>query len=90
MYIYQYSQWPQFRWDAHTVIPLLASVRHKQGKLIGRMMSLGFALQEEAELKTLTQDALKTTEIEGEFLDPDQVRSSIARKLGLDIGTSIP
>lgn len=54
------------------------------------MMSLGFALQEEAELKTLTQDALKTTEIEGEFLDPDQVRSSIARKLGLDIGTSIP
>lgn len=59
----------------------LGNVRHLQGKLIGKMSSLGFVLQQEAELETLTLDVLKSTEIEGEFLNPEQVRSSIARRL---------
>ena len=90
MYIYQYQQWPKFSWDMETLAPLLASVRHKQGKLSGRMIGLGFRQQEEAELLTLTQDVLKTSEIEGEVLNPEQVRSSIARKLGMDIGSTVP
>ncbi|PAC30070.1 Fic family protein [Flectobacillus sp. BAB-3569] len=90
MYIYQLLKWPNFTWDTEVITPLLASVRYKQGKLTGRMMGLGFSLQEEAELKTLTEDVLKTSEIEGEFLNPEQVRSSVARKLGMDIGSSVP
>lgn len=90
MYIYEQSQWPAFTWKTEVIASVLASMRHKQGKLTGRMISLGFSLQEEAEFKTLTQDVLKTSEIEGELLNPDQVRSSIARKLGLDIGNSVP
>ncbi|PQA55649.1 Fic family protein [Siphonobacter curvatus] len=90
MYIHEQPQWPAFTWKTEVIASLLASVRHKQGKLTGRMISLGFSLQEEAEFKTLTQDVLKTSEIEGELLNPDQVRSSIARKLGLDIGNSVP
>lgn len=90
MYIYEQPQWSAFTWKTEVIASLLASVRHKQGKLTGRMISLGFSLQEEAEFKTLTQDVLKTSEIEGELLNPDQVRSSIARKLGLDIGNSVP
>ena len=61
-------------------------MRHRQGRLIGRMQALGFPLQEEAVLKTLTEDVLKSSEIEGEILDKDQVRSSIARRLGMDAG----
>ncbi|MCF2495603.1 Fic family protein [Dyadobacter chenhuakuii] len=72
------------------ISPLLASVRHKQGKLVGRMESLGFSLQEEAVLQTLTLDAVKSNEIEGEILNADQVRSSIARRLGMDIGMLLP
>jgi Fic family protein len=90
MYIHQKSSWPTFRWDIEAVSTLLASVRNKQGKLIGRMESLGFTLQKEAVLQTLTLDALKSNEIEGEILDADQVRSSIARRLGIDIATSAP
>lgn len=90
MYIYQHRNWPNFSWDASQIASLLASVRHKQGKLTGRMISLGFALQEEAVLQTITLDVLKTSEIEGEYLNADQVRSSISRKLGIDIGGSIP
>ena len=69
---------------------MLAHVRHRQGRLIGRMEGLGFVNQNEAVLATLTQDVLKSSEIEGEILNPDQVRSSIARRLGIDIAGAIP
>ena len=69
---------------------MLAHVRHRQGRLIGRMEGLGFVSQNEAVLATLTQDVLKSSEIEGEILNPDQVRSSIARRLGIDIAGAIP
>ena len=69
---------------------MLAPVRHRQGRLIGRMEALGFDLRAEAFLQTLTEDVLKSSEIEGEVLDKDQVRSSIARRLGMDIGALAP
>lgn len=90
MYIYQKRSWPAFTWDYQMISPLLASVRHKQGKLVGRMENLGFSLQEEAVLQTLTLDAVKSNEIEGEILNADLVRSSIARRLGMDIGMLTP
>jgi len=89
-YIYQYSKWPEFTWDYEVVLPLLASVRHKQGRLKGYMEGLGFALRSEATLQTLTMDILKSAEIEGELLNSDQVRSSIARHLGMDIAGLVP
>lgn len=90
IYIHQLRDWPTFRWDQHILSQLLAKVRYQQGRLIGRMEGLGFSLQAEAVLKTLTLDVLKSSEIEGEILDPDQVRSSIARRLGMDIAGLIP
>ncbi|MDQ6482612.1 Fic family protein [Dyadobacter sp. LHD-138] len=90
MYIHQKSHWPQFTWYNSQILELLGSVRHKQGLLLGRMRNLGFSLREEAVLQTLTQDVLKTSEIEGEILNPDQVRSSLARRLGMDIGALAP
>ena len=89
-YIHEQSNWPDFRWDQDGLSATLAAVRHRQGRLIGRMEGLGFRLREEAVLDTLTQDVLKSSEIEGEVLDRDQVRSSIARRLGLDIGALTP
>ncbi len=86
MYIHERSDWPKLHWDQVALADQLAAVRHRQGRLIGRMEGLGFKLREEAVLSTLTQDVLKSSEIEGEILDSDQVRSSIARRLGLDIG----
>lgn len=90
MYIHQKSHWPQFTWRNSQIVELLGSVRHKQGLLLGRMQNLGFSLREEAVLQTLTLDVLKTSEIEGEVLNPDQVRSSLARRLGMDIGALAP
>ncbi len=90
MYIHLKSDWPGFRWDEEMISAPLAAVRHRQGRLIGRMEALGFRLREEAVLDTLTQDVLKSSEIEGEILDRDQVRSSIARRLGMDIGALTP
>ncbi len=90
MYIHQRRDWPRFRWDQDEVVISLAAVRHRQGRLIGRMEALGFRLREEAFLDTLTQDVMKTSEIEGEILNIDQVRSSLARRLGLDIGALTP
>ena len=90
MYIHEFPDWPRFQWDADRLAEPLASVRHRQGRLIGRMESLGFNLQEEAVLRTLTADVLKSSEIEGEKLEADQVRSSIARRLGMDIGALKP
>ena len=86
MYIHRLQDWPQFRWNREQLTNPLADVRHKQGRLTGRMEALGFNLRQEAVLQTLTADVLKSSEIEGEVLDTEQVRSSIARRLGVDIG----
>jgi len=90
MYIHQLAKWPEFTWDNDSLAELLASVRHRQGRLLGKMEGIGFSLREEASLQTLTQDVVKSSEIEGEILNPDQVRSSIARRLGMDIAGLIP
>jgi len=90
VYIHEQAEWPRFHWDQEGLLKKLAAVRYRQGRLIGRMEGLGFQLREEAVLNTLTQDVLKSSEIEGEILDTDQVRSSIARRLGLDIGALAP
>ena len=89
-YIHQLSGWPRFHWDQETLTAPLADIRHRQGRLLGRMESLGFALQKEAVLETLTLDVLKSSEIEGENLNSDQVRSSIARRLGMDTAGTGP
>ncbi len=85
MYIHQHKNWTDFSWDNDRLLPLLGRVRHLQGRLLGQMENIGFSLQEEAVLTTLTLDVLKSSEIEGELLNPEQVRSSIARRLGLDV-----
>lgn len=90
MYIHELKDWPEFHWSAEGIAGPLASVRHRQGRLIGHMEALGFNLQQEAVLQTLTADVLKSSEIEGEKLDAEQVRSSIARRLGLDNGALTP
>lgn len=89
MYIHQRKDWTQFTWDAEVITPLLGEVRHKQGKILGVMQGLGFRLQEETVLKTLTLDVVKSSEIEGEQLNPEQVRSSIARRLGIEIAGAV-
>ncbi len=85
-YIHQLDTWPKFTWKPEHVATLLGEVRNRQGRLMGRMEAMGFPLRAEALLQTLTLDVLKSSEIEGEVLDPKQVRSSIARRLGMDIG----
>jgi Fic family protein len=90
MYIHELSEWPRFQWNRERLAELLASVRHRQGRLIGHMEALGFNLRQEAVLQTLTADVLKSSEIEGEKLDVEQVRSSLARRLGMDIGALKP
>lgn len=90
MYIHQKKNWPKFTWDAAIITPLLGEVRHRQGKILGVMQGLGFRLQEETLLKTLTLDVVKSSEIEGEQLNPEQVRSSIARRLGIEIAGAVP
>ncbi|WP_353119116.1 Fic family protein [Nitratidesulfovibrio sp.] len=89
-FIHEFPDWPAFRWDSERLAAPLAAVRHRQGRLLGRMEALGFALREEAVLRTLTEDVLKSSEIEGEALDREQVRSSIARRLGMDVGALPP
>lgn len=90
MYIYQHADWPGFVWDEAKLTGLLAEVSHKQGRLIGRMERLGFSLQSEASLLNMTSEILKSHEIEGEILDSDQVRSSIARRFGMNIAGLVP
>jgi Fic family protein len=85
-YIHALPDWPKFSWDREALAEPLARVRHEQGRLLGRMESLGFQFRQEALLRTLTADVIKSSEIEGEKLDAEQVRSSIARRLGMDIG----
>jgi Fic family protein len=89
-YIHELPDWPHFRWDDKRLADLLAAVRHRQGRLIGRMEALGLRLQKEATLQSLTEEVVKSSEIEGEILDKDQVRSSLARRLGVDIGGLTP
>ena len=89
-YIHQLANWPRFTWNQEKLLPLLSAVRHRQGRLLGRMESLGFGLKAEATLQTITLDVLKSSEIEGELLDAAQVRSSIARRLGMDVAGMIP
>lgn len=83
-YIYEYSTWPNFTWNEQKIQLILGKVRHLQGKIIGQMGALGFTIKQETMLSSLTLDVLKSSEIEGEYLNYDQVRSSIAQKLGLN------
>lgn len=88
-YIYSLKGWPSFTWESDQIITRLAHVRNMQGRLLGRLEALGFQLQEEATLEILTQDVLKSSEIEGEKLPEDQVRSSIAQRLGIEFAGEV-
>ena len=88
-FIHQKDNWPEFTWNSNDFLYLLSEARNLQGRLIGKMETLGFDLRNEALLDTLTLDVLKSSEIEGEFLNPDQVRSSIARRLGMEIAGAV-
>ncbi|SRR5579871_5582544 len=89
-YIHALKDWPHFQFSEGGLAKPLAATRHRQGRLIGRMEGLGFGLRAEANLQTITEEVVKSSEIEGEVLDRDQVRSSIARRLGMDIGALVP
>lgn len=89
MYIHEQKNWPKFTWNTELITKILGSVRHRQGRIIGQMQSLGFRIQEETMLKALTLDVIKSSEIEGELLNQEQVRSSIARRLGIEIAGTL-
>ena len=89
MWIHKHHNWPDFTWDAEKLASKLAEIRHRQGRLLGRMEGLGFELKQEASLSTLTSDVVKSSAIEGENLNPEEVRSSIARRLGIDISSPL-
>ncbi len=88
-FIHQHKEWPNFTWKSNEIVNLLSEARNLQGRLLGKMETLGFELRNEAQLDTLTLEVLKSSEIEGEVLNSDQVRSSIARKLGIDYAGSV-
>jgi len=90
MYIYQHPNWQNFSWDNNKIQGQLSTVSHRQGRLIGSMENLGFKLQSEAILETMTLEIIKSNEIEGELLDQDEVRSSIARRLGIEMAGLVP
>lgn len=85
MYLHQNKDWPNFKWDNGTILSYVSMVRDLQGRLIGKMEGIGFELREEAVLETITEDVIKSSEIEGELLNPEEVRSSVARRLGMEI-----
>jgi len=89
MWIHEHEHWPHFTWNAETLASKLADIRHRQGRLLGRMQGLGFELACEATLNILAQDVIKSSAIEGENLNPQEVRSSIARRLGMRIPDSV-
>jgi Fic family protein len=89
-YIWQASDWPSWRYDLATLAQPLADVSRAQGLLMGRLADVGMALRDQASLSALTEDVIKTSEIEGEHLIVESVRSSIARRLGVDIGALAP
>lgn len=90
MWIHEYPNWPDFTWDMEALATKLADTRHRQGRLLGRMEGLGFEYRREANLGALTSDVVKSSAIEGEILNPAEVRSSIARRLGIDMAGLIP
>ena len=90
MWIHEHQNWSNFTWDSETLFCKLADIRYRQGRLYGRMEGLGFELKREAGLITLTNDIVKSSAIEGENLNPEEVRSSIARRLGIDTAGLIP
>jgi Fic family protein len=90
MYIHQLKDWPSFTWDTEAIHVRLGEVRHRQGRILGLMSSAGFKMQENTLLDTLTLDVTKSSEIEGVKLNTDQVRSSIARRLGIEIAGAVP
>lgn len=89
-YIHETNIWPQFTWEHKKIEPILGAVRNAQGRLIGRMEAFDLLSRQEAVLETITLEVVKSSEIEGEFLNPEQVRSSIARRLGMEIGGLVP
>lgn len=89
-YIYEYENWTEFTWDQKEISSIFGEVRLIQGKIIGQMNALGFSNKTEATLNTLTLDVVKSSEIEGELLNYDQVRSSIARRLGINVAGLVP
>jgi len=89
-YIHELKDWPHFSWNEKKLAETLAAVRNRQGRLTGRMEALGFKLRAEANLQSVTEEVIKSSEIEGEVLNRDQVRSSVARRLGIDIGALTP
>ena len=90
MYIHEHRDWPKFTWNSEKLAGLLAEIRHRQGKMLGKMEVSGFSIRAEAALDNLTLEVVKSSEIEGEILDADQVRSSIARRLGMQISGLVP
>src|ERR1700720_4678464 len=89
-YIYLSTDWPQFAWNAELVVPRLSATRYEQGLLLGRMKGLGYQLKNEATLAVLTEETVKSSAIEGEELDPESVRSSLARHMGLEVAGTQP
>ena len=90
MWIYEKEDWPNFIWDDNALSSLLAEARHRQGRLLGKMEALGFPIRQEASLNILTTDVVNSSAIEGERLDTDEVRSSIARRLGIHLQNDKP
>lgn len=90
MWVHEHRNWPDFTWDSGKLASKLADIRHRQGRLLGRMEGLAFELKREASLSTLTSDVVKSSAIEGENLNPKEVHSSIARRLGIDIASPLP
>ena len=90
MWVHEHQDWPNFKWDTEALAFKLADTRHRQGRLLGRMENLGFELKREARLSTLINDVVKSSAIEGETLNTEEVRSSIARRLGIDMAGLIP
>ena len=89
-YIYEHKNWTEFFWDEKVINAIFGEVKLMQGKIIGQMNALGFSSKEEVKLKALTLDVVKSSEIEGELLNSDQVRSSIARRLGINTAGLVP
>ncbi len=90
VYLWQQPDWPEWRYDTHRLTDVIAGVHHVQGHLLGRMHDLGIGLRDRATVQVLTEDVLRTSEIEGEILNPETVRSSVARRLGVDVGALAP
>ena len=89
-YIHDYENWWRFRYDSQRIMNELGRVRSRQGMIVGRMLSLGFESQDEAVLTNMSVELVRSSEIEGEKLNLEEVRSSIARRLGIETGGIVP